>query len=255
MSLDNPTKIQKILQSWPAGAVCISAWFSGLGVSPQLLRRYTASHWVVPLASGAYVRAGDHVGWAGGLYAMQSQGGIVVHAGALTALGLQGYAHYVRLGPERVFLFSPPRVNLPAWFKNHDWGQAVHHNKTSALPDSVGLVDFQVGAFSIKISGPERAFLECLYLSPDVVNLVECYQVMEGLTTLRPRILQPLLEQCRSVKVKRLFLYMANKAGHDWHKRLDLSRLVLGTGDRSIVTGGVYVSQFGITIPEALTKL
>jgi hypothetical protein len=52
---------------------------------------------------------------AGGLYALQMESHLAVHAGALTALALQGYSHYVRLGPETVFLFSKPRVILPAW--------------------------------------------------------------------------------------------------------------------------------------------
>jgi len=119
--------------------------------------------------------------------------------GPLTALALQGYAHYLRLGAETVFLFSPPKTNLPAWFKNRDWGQKIHHCKTSVLPPGLALADYQAGAFSVKISAPERAFLECLHLSPGTVDLVECYQVMEGLTTVRPKLLQPLLEQCCSV--------------------------------------------------------
>jgi len=85
--------------------------------------------------------------------------------------------------------------------------------------------------------------------------LVECYHVMEGLTTLRPKILQALLEQCSSIKVKRLFLYMANKAGHAWHKRLDQSKFDLGNGSRTITKGGVYVSELQIIVPEELEKL
>jgi hypothetical protein len=78
---------------------------------------------------------------------------------------------------------------------------------------------------------------------------------MQGLTTLRPKLLQQLLEQCNSIKVKRLFLYMATKAGHDWKNRLDLGKLDLGSGDRSITKGGAYNAQFGITVPEELVKL
>lgn len=255
MSIDNSSKIQKVLQSWPAGTVNTSVWFTGLGVSAQLLKKYTANNWLQSLAKGAYIKTGDKVGWQGGLYAMQSQGNLHVHAGALTALGLQGYAHYVRLGAEKLFLFSPQKTNLPAWHRNHDWGQTVYHSKTSILPPNMALNDFQVGQFSIKISSPERAFLECLHLSPEKVDLVECYQIMEGLTSLRPKVLQSLLAQCGSIKVTRLFLYMATKAGHEWVKRLDTARFDLGTGARTIVKGGVYISQFELIIPEELAKL
>ncbi|MEI7748732.1 MAG: type IV toxin-antitoxin system AbiEi family antitoxin domain-containing protein, partial [Chlorobiaceae bacterium] len=85
--------------------------------------------------------------------------------------------------------------------------------------------------------------------------LVECYQIMEGLTTLRPQIVKDLLEQCRSIKVKRLFLYMAEKAGHEWYNRLDYAKLDLGKGARSIVKGGVYVEKYALNLPEELVKL
>lgn len=209
---------------------------------------------MTPLGRGAYAKSGDTVGWQGGLYAMQTHNRLPVHAGALTALTVQGYAHYLRLGAETVFLFSPPKATLPVWFRQHDWEQPVQHCRTLLLPENLALTEVQSGMFSLRISTPERAMLECLHLSPEKVDLVECYQVMEGLTTLRPKLLQPLLEQCSSIKVKRLFLYLAGKAGHEWVKRLDTSRLELGRGDRTITKGGVYVAKFGITVPEELAR-
>jgi hypothetical protein len=75
---------------------------------------------------------------------------------------------------------------------------------------------------------------------------------MEGLTNLRPKKIQELLEQCSSIKVKRLFLYMAEKAGHQWMQFLNVPKLNLGKGARTIVRGGVYVSKYDISIPKAL---
>jgi len=74
----------------------------------------------------------------------------------------------------------------------------------------------------IEVSSPERSIMECLYLAPERMDLVECYQIMKGLVNLRPGLAQELLERCRSVKVKRLFLFMAEKTGHqlDSAKRL-----------------------------------
>lgn len=255
MSIKNDGKLKNLLATHLSGTVCVSPWLERQGISPALQQRYRTSGWLEPVGRGAYKRPNEQVTWQGGLYAMQAQSDLPIHAGALTALALQGYAHYVRLGAETVFLFSPPKINLPAWFRNRDWGQKIHHCKTSVLPSGLGLVDYQAGAFSVKISGSERAFLECLHLAPDTVDLVECYQVMEGLTTLRPKLLQPLLEQCSSVKVKRLFLYMAEKAGQDWLNDLDISKFDLGAGARTLTKGGVYVSRYGLTVPEELVKL
>lgn len=255
MGIKNDGKLKNLLATHLSGTVCVSPWLERQGISPALQQRYRTSGWLESVGRGAYKRPNEQVTWQGGLYAMQFQSDLPIHAGALTALALKGFAHYVRLGEESVFLFSPQKTNLPAWFKNHDWAQKILHYKTSVLPLDLGLVDYQEGAFSVKISGPERAILECLHLAPDTVDLVECYQVMEGLTTLRPKLLQPLLEKCSSVKVKRLFLYMAEKAGHDWLKDLDMSKFDLGSGDRALTKGGVYVSRYGLTLPEELVKL
>lgn len=255
MTTNNEIKIKRLLDLHIPGTICVASWLEQNGISRDLQKHYRKSGWLETAGTGAFKRPRQEVTWQGGLYAIQTQGKLPVYAGALTALSLQGYAHYIRLGTETVYLFSPQKINLPAWFRNHDWGQIVHHCKTAILPPELALTDFQVGQFSIKISAPERAFLECLHLSPETVDLVECYQVMEGLTTLRPKVLQSLLEQCGSIKVKRLFLYMANKAGHDWAKRLDTAKFDLGTGARTIVKGGVYVAQFELTIPEELAKL
>ena len=255
MSINNKDKLKKLLTAHLPGTVYVAPWLEQQGISRALQQRYRSSGWLESAGTGAFQRPGEHVTWQGGLYALQAQSGLAVHAGALTALALRGFAHYVRLGAETVFLFSPPKTTLPAWFRNRDWGQKIHHCKTSVLPTGLALADYQAGAFSIKISAPERAILECLHLSPDTVDLVECYQVMEGLTTLRPKLLQPLLEQCGSIKAKRLFLYMAEKAGQDWLQDLDISKFDLGAGDRAVTKGGVYVSRYGLTLPEELVKL
>jgi hypothetical protein len=96
--------------------------------------------------------------------------------------------------------------------------------------------------------------LECLFLTPKNQELVECYQLMEGLNNLRPHLVQNLLENCTSVKVKRLFLYLAEKANHSWIQHLDIEKIDLGSGKRSIVKNGVYNSKYKITLPTELAN-
>jgi hypothetical protein len=76
---------------------------------------------------------------------------------------------------------------------------------------------------------------------------------MEGLNNLRPLQVQKLLEACESIKVKRLFVFMAEKAGHAWFKHVDLSKVNLGSGKRSIVIGGQLDPKYQITLPKELT--
>lgn len=97
--------------------------------------------------------------------------------------------------------------------------------------------------------------LECLYLAPAEIDLVECFHIMEGLANLRPKLVRQLLATCTSVKVKRLFLYLAQKANHQWLRLVDRSRVDLGTGSRSLVSGGTYIAKYQLVVPEALATL
>ena len=65
---------------------------------------------------------------------------------------------------------------------------------------------------------------------------------------------QNLLEQCSSIKVKRLFLYMAEKSQHDWFKYINLEKIDIGKGKRSLVKDGVFVAKYAITVPKVLAE-
>ena len=47
---------------------------------------------------------------------------------------------------------------------------------------------------------------------------------------------------------------MAEKHNHNWYKFLNLSKVDLGKGKRSLVKEGVYVSKYQITLPETLAN-
>jgi 2-C-methyl-D-erythritol 4-phosphate cytidylyltransferase len=75
---------------------------------------------------------------------------------------------------------------------------------------------------------------------------------MEQLTALRPALIQSLVKQKVSLKVKRLFLYMAEKANHPWYEMIDTSEILLDNGKRVIVKKGIYDAKYKIVIPEDL---
>ena len=79
--------------------------------------------------------------------------------------------------------------------------------------------------------------------------------LMEGLATLRPALVQELLESCRSVKVKRLFMHLAEKSGHPWVEELDRAKINFGKGKRVVVAGGRFDSKYGITVPRERQSL
>lgn len=140
-------------------------------------------------------------------------------------------------------------------FKKRDWGVSVDCKLTSFLPPELGLVKIEHKGFKVKVSSPARAVMECLYLAPKSQPLLEVFGLKEGLNNLRPASVQKLLEGCTSVKVKRLFLFLANKAGHEWLSYISLEKVDLGSGKRAIANDGVYVSKYQITVPKELAAV
>jgi Transcriptional regulator, AbiEi antitoxin, Type IV TA system len=116
----------------------------------------------------------------------------------------------------------------------------------------LGLVDHPFGNLFVQISTPERAILEVLYLVPHSQSIEEAWLLMEGLVSLRPRLIQSLLMACNSIKVRRLFLYLAEQQQHSWFQRLDIDSLDLGSGNRSISPGGRLDPRYLITVPNGL---
>ena len=92
--------------------------------------------------------------------------------------------------------------------------------------------------------------MEMLHLVPGKVGLEEASLIMENLVSLRPAVVQRLLEICRSVKVKRFFMYMAEKHEHQWVSQLDLSKVDFGKGKRMIVADGKLDKKYQITVPR-----
>ncbi|MDN7125508.1 type IV toxin-antitoxin system AbiEi family antitoxin [Pseudidiomarina sp. 1APP75-32.1] len=255
MSADISSKLNRLLSTQPSGIVLCSSWLVENGYSLDLQQRYKKSQWFESIGAGALIRYGDHVDYLGGLHAMQTQLDLSVHPGGKTALGLQGKAHYLEFSAKHAQLFGAQGEHVPLWFKKRDWSVDVKCTLSNFLPAEIGLTEITHKQFTVKVSDPARAIMECLYLAPKSQSLLEAYELMEGLNNLRPASVQKLLEVCNSVKVKRLFLYMADKANHAWMQYLDLSRVNLGTGKRAIVASGVYIAKYQITVPKELESM
>jgi len=254
MNTKKPTKINLLISSWKRGTVYTQSHLSSLGYNHDLVKSYKRNGWLVTIGTGAYVLANDNIDVFGGLYALQQQLHLSVHIGGRTALELKGYAHYVRTTATTMFIFSKAGRQLPKWVVNHDWGVNSYFKTTNLISPEIenSLTKYEHKGFEIKISSPERAALEMLYLVPKNQGFDEASHVMENLTTLHPELVQQLLENCNSIKVKRLFLYLAEKHNHDWFNELDLAKVNLGKGKRVIVKGGKLDKKYEIVIPQEL---
>jgi len=249
MSLKRTTFLKKLDRINP-NTVVLSSWLVKQGISGALQYRYRESGWLKSIGVGAFVKAGlKEVGFTGALYALQKQAGLKVHIGGLSALNLFGLVHYGRL-KNNWQLFANRDVALPKWFKNYKFSDKWELFKTNFLPDDLSLQEYKVEHdYQVTISRPERAILEALYLTPKNAGLSEIKEIFAMFRTLRPALLQELLENCKSIKVKRLFLYFAENANASWLK-FDLSKIDLGKGVRVIQKGGKFNSKYKIMIGD-----
>ena len=252
MSTEKPSKINQLLQKLPSGALFFSSWMKENGISYELQRRYRDSEWLTSIGAGVMVRTGESPTIFGALSSMTKQTGRLFYIGGLSALELAGYTHYVPMGRPVVYVGYAKGDWVPFWLKKHEWGVDLLFVASEYFDTNTGITTMIQGAFEILVSTPERAFMECLNLAPIRYNLMDLYYVMEQLTALRPGMVQTLLVQNTSVKIKRLFLYMAEKAGHAWFSELDLQKIDTGSWKREIAPNGVYDSKYQIVIPEEL---
>jgi len=149
-----------------------------------------------------------------------------------------------------ITVITSKRINVPSWAKSNDWNADLLFKQSSLIAGAQALTDFSANRFTIKISSREQAILELI----DALDLSKSFETAENylssLMTLRPAILQDLLVRCSSIKVKRVFLYLAETREMPFFGKLDLNKVDLGTGKRVIVKDGRYDTRYQITVPK-----
>lgn len=270
-------KLNWLEQHLPEGMLVDAAWLSKHGYSTSLRSQYLSAGWLVQPVRGVYYRRlRGSLSWQQVVISLQTILGLPLTVGGRTALELQGYAHYLPTGTKEVHLYgpkAPPRwvnkLRLGVRFVYHNdqrlfRNQPVHRGDpkpdwdpargTQTGPRHESLVTQQWGQWDwpLTLSSPERAILELLDELPARETFEQADKLMGGLTTLSPRRLDKLLSDCKSVKVKRLFFFFADRHRHAWLKRLHKDKVDFGEGKRMLAKGGRLDPVYRITVPEAL---
>ena len=251
MSIENGNKLNRLLQKNNRGGLYFSAWLKENGYSDQLVDRYRNSGWLSALSKGVMYRTGDKLRSFQVLESYNGQLNKNFHIAAHSALELFGFNHYVPMGKPVLMIGHPKEETVPDWMKNNDLDYSLKFFSTKTF-STTRLASFNSDYPHLQASVPEQAFLESLLLTPKQYSCMDMFYIMEQLTTLRPDVLQKLLENTDNLKVKRMFLYMAEKAGHDWFQSLNTDRIELGTAKHKLVENGVYVPKYRITLPREL---
>jgi hypothetical protein len=247
----NKNKIKQLIARWPRGTVHTSNYLHAAGYGYDLLAKYKRNGWIISVGRGAWRLNGDEVDWSGAVYAVQQELGLPIHFGGKTVVEEKGHGHFVMMGRKRCYLFGPKGTRLPNWLTSHDWGVDLHYRATSLFTSALAetLVDLSFGQINCKASTLERAVFEMLYFVPARQGYDEAQRIMGGMLSLRPGLVQLLLENCSSVKVKRLFMVLAEETNMPWLQDVELGKVDFGQGERQLVRDGVWNKKYQITIP------
>ena len=244
-----PTK-DRLFLNWQDEAVHTHAWFESYGISPQSVHQCLKSKLIKKLGGGAYIKAKDKLNWQAALFTAQKELQLPLHAAGQTALELQGIGHFVKIGKKApVYIIKREKMRVPKWLKNNNWGVVFHFKTSSLLPPDLGLMKYNKSKFHFTLSSRERAIMEMI----NHLDLKDSFETLEryfeSLLNLRGSLVQKLLENCSSIKVKRVFLYMTDKLELPIMKHLNIRRIQLGRGKRVISENGKLDKTYNITVP------
>ena len=250
MSIATASKLNHILSESLPGGLLFAGWLRKKGYSSQLLKKYRDSGWLEGLVRGVMYRRNDNLSAMTAVYCYNHQTGNSARVAAHSALELLGFSHYVPMGKPRLMV-AFESVNVEDWVKSDRYDMTIVPFHTGIFKEPL-TQSYKGNHYTLKISSPEQAFLECLYLVPDHYNYMDLYYIMEQLTSLDPEKVQAALVGTSSQRIKRMFLYMAEKAGHYWFDMIDLDKFGLTSSKLKLVDSGIYNSKYRITVPKEL---
>lgn len=261
-------KLNRLAHLLPEGLLADAAWLSTQGYSTSLRTQYVAAGWLSQPSRRVYQRSRGELTWQQAIVSLQTLLRQQLVVGGRTALELQGYGHFLHHGAQEILLYGPKRP--PAWLQQlplsetfsyrnsepllpfSEFPHSLERGTSESYPDDLTTLPYGQWNWPLTVSRPERALLELLDELPTRESFAQVDALVEGLGNLKPKLLVALLERCRSIKVKRLFFFFADRHRHGWLARINRNAIDLGKGKRLLVRGGVLDPTYQITVPRDL---
>ena len=238
------------------GVLVDRQWLNENGFDRTAIDYYMRSKTLKAVSRGVYRKPGPPLKWQNVVYSLNLLG-YSVHVGHMTALQFHGYTHYLELSGTRTISLYCDR-KLPKWtfeIEIKEKLQQVSRNPFS-LDITAGLeaIPFGTWDWPVWYSIPERAFLELLSTVDSAAEIQQVDKLFEGAANFRPVMVRKMMKQCRQVKAKRLFLWLAKRHNFPWFNTLDINKYDLGKGKRQIVKDGILDKDYLITIPKEMVN-
>ena len=251
---NNKPSHTQLANTLPDGLVVTRKWLKEKGFNRTAVDYYVRSGKLVSVGRGAYRRPGPPLKWEHLVYSLQ-ESGYTVHVGGRSALDHQGMAHYLPLGGiQAVELYG--MTKLPGWLGKPDSSVRLNARGNAGfnkLPDdALTTIPFGHWDWLLKFSTMELALFELLDDLNDESGFSLADKYFESATVLRPQLLNSLLERCKRIRTKRLFLWFADRHRHQWLKKINKEVVDLGSGKRMIAKSGALDKIYKITVPRSM---
>ncbi len=250
--------LDKIL---PLGLIASRAYMLAQGVDRHGFDNAVKSGKLKAICRGVYMRDGLSLNWQGVmtslniLYEKQP-----VYVGGLSALEQSGFNHYLK-NNSSIHVYSA--INKPKWLDYLDLNSDFIWHSTKRIWNELPTDKLNNSNHFISVkwrddvpgylqASLEQASLELLAGVPNDLSFEHADSLFQGLSSLSPKKLNLLLNQCRSVKAKRLFFWFAKRHGFAWSRYLNVVDYDLGKGKRMIDKNGVLDKELLITVPNDL---
>lgn len=272
------TSLNRLLPQLGTGRLVDTAWLQEQGVSRPSIHAYVQNGWLERVAPRVYRRPSGATSamqrWDAAILSAQELRPSTFYVGGASALDLLGRSHYLRLGGHpTIYLYDPDRT-APTWLMKLPLDAALTVRTRPLFADTLlGLewrrLELGTGRLGapvpepvreepwdhfLRVASEERAAIEMLDEVPATLGFDHADEIFQGLSNLRPRLVTQLLETCRSVRAKRLFLFYADRHAHAWVKHVDRGHIDLGKGKRQLAPGGRLDARYQITIPASLSS-
>lgn len=278
VSEQKKTSLNQLLPQLGPGRLVDTAWLQDQGVSRPSIHAYVRNGWLERVAPRVYRRPSGATPatqrWDAAILSAQELRPSTFYVGGESALDLLGRSHYLRLGGHpTIYIYDPDRT-APTWLMKLPLDAALVVRTRPLFADTLlGLewrrIELGTGRLGasvpepvreepwdhfLRVAGEERATIEMLDEVPATLGFEHADEIFQGLSNLRPRLVTQLLETCRSVRAKRLFLFYADRHAHAWVKHVDRGHIDLGKGKRQLAPGGRLDARYQITIPASLSS-
>jgi len=232
-STSETVSFKGVLRAHPRGEPLGTAALKHLGVTPYRASALARSGWLDHLARGVYMLPGDKLSRDGSL-AFLSEQVPGLHVGSKTALAWRGVRQNIAFR-ETLTLWGDRAKPLPSWFTERF---PARYQATQLfedkLPAGLGLQPLPNGDPRVLVSVPERAVLELLSDVGKTQSLSEARELVEGLQSLRPKVLDELLMHTTRIKVVRAAASLADELSLPWAALAKQHSQRIGGGERWI---------------------